>query len=267
MKKPLTYRDVLNHEFLIRKSNNSRYSLRAFARAIGISPSRLSDALLRRSGLSEKKAEEIADALKFCPDKKNWFCDLVNSKHARKHSEREAAKERLKLYPLPDSLISSEKIKQISDWYYFAILEIAALVDFECTVASISSRLHMSSAQVQKALKTLNLLGLVIEESGVWKTNSDFNHTTTDVPSTDLQNIHLQLIHKSVDALKNQPVVERDFSSVMMTFSADQLLEAKDEIKKFRRYFNKKFQSTKKESLVYCLNIHFFNLEKESVRE
>src|SRR5690349_17881631 len=58
-----TFRQFLMTEFLQRQARNRRYSLRAFARSLALSPSRLSDYVNGRGGLSAQRAIEAADRL------------------------------------------------------------------------------------------------------------------------------------------------------------------------------------------------------------
>jgi plasmid maintenance system antidote protein VapI len=85
----------LQEAFERRIAKNSRYSLRAFARSLGISPSRLCEILKGKQGLSVAWAEKIATRLKFEKEKKRQFCDLVEAEHSRSEARRRLAKQRL----------------------------------------------------------------------------------------------------------------------------------------------------------------------------
>ena len=56
--------EFLGAEFSKRKLRNETYSLRAFARDLGVSASRLSEILSGKLGISEKTAETIASKLR-----------------------------------------------------------------------------------------------------------------------------------------------------------------------------------------------------------
>ncbi len=58
---PMRYQVTLK-EFLLRRLNmNPRYSLRAFASSLGLEPSKLSEALSGKKGLSSERAEKVCD--------------------------------------------------------------------------------------------------------------------------------------------------------------------------------------------------------------
>ncbi|HXH75222.1 MAG TPA: hypothetical protein VNJ08_09675 [Bacteriovoracaceae bacterium] len=54
------YQAVMLNELSYRKSSNPAYSLRSFARDLGLSPSRLSEILTRKGDLSPEKAGPVA---------------------------------------------------------------------------------------------------------------------------------------------------------------------------------------------------------------
>ena len=90
------YRLILKQEHHGRVSFNRRYSLRAFARDLGLAPSRLCEIFHYKQGLSRDAAGRIADRLGYDGDRKSYFLDLVTASHARNKKDRENAQNRLK---------------------------------------------------------------------------------------------------------------------------------------------------------------------------
>src|SRR5690348_2524504 len=85
------YRKFLKEKLEERQQLNSRYSLRAYARDLRISFSRLSQVLRHKQGLSEKSAIAIAKQLKLSQAEADHFCTLVLSADARSKQQRRAA--------------------------------------------------------------------------------------------------------------------------------------------------------------------------------
>lgn len=71
------YREYLLTYLEKKKKNNVQYSMRAFARDLGISPSTLSETLNRHHGLTPKSSEKIADRLNLSASEKSHFLKLV----------------------------------------------------------------------------------------------------------------------------------------------------------------------------------------------
>ena len=70
---------IIKEEFSKRVTRNSSYSLRAFARDLGVSPASLSCFLNQKKGISEKKATDIAGRLDLNLSKKEQFIISVCS--------------------------------------------------------------------------------------------------------------------------------------------------------------------------------------------
>jgi uncharacterized protein (TIGR02147 family) len=262
----LDYRSILMREYETRSSVNASYSLRAFARDLSIAPSRLSEVLNRKSGLSRKAAEKIADILGLSENEKEVFCTLVEISHARSSARKNLAKSKLeKMQADPDfNNLQEDTFKVISDWYHLAIVELTYLKNFKSDISWIAKKLGITQIQAKAATERLKKLELLEEKNGKLQPKNDFNATTTDIPSEAVKKAHLQLIEKSGEALYTQSVSERDFSSVMVAIDKDKIEEAKKWIKDFRRNFCKKVVQDNNKDALYCLSVQFFSLlEKE----
>ena len=66
-------------EFDKRKRKNSSYSLNAFARYIGLQPSKLSEALNGKRGLSAVTGRKIANSLQFTDFEASYFICLIEA--------------------------------------------------------------------------------------------------------------------------------------------------------------------------------------------
>jgi hypothetical protein len=93
-----TFRDILNAQLLARKQKNPAYSLRAFAKNIGMSPSRLSEVLNAGKTMSQKSAATIGARLFEKESDLQYFKDLVTIEALRDESERELVAARINAY-------------------------------------------------------------------------------------------------------------------------------------------------------------------------
>src|SRR4051812_39991780 len=89
------YRKILRRELEVRCQQSPRYSLRRFAGELRLSPSRLSEILNGKQGLSRESARGVAQNLGYTPGDTEMFCDLVECQHARGRLKRELARIRL----------------------------------------------------------------------------------------------------------------------------------------------------------------------------
>lgn len=260
----MDFREILQQEFESRIRRNTSYSLRAFARDLEVSPSKLSEALNGHRGFSTETAQKVAKRLKLSAAESAYFIALVESKHGRSEAKRKAAKASLSAIQSQNGFreIDLENFQVLSDWIHFAILELTQIEGFESTVAAVSQRLGRTNEESQAAVERLFRLGLMTRlESGKWIQAEVNVATTTDIPSRAIRDHHREVAKLASEALDEVTVDARDFSSITLAFDSSKMAEAKDRIKKFRRQFNADFQKDPIKDRVYCLAIQFFPLD------
>jgi uncharacterized protein (TIGR02147 family) len=260
------YRAILRDEYSARRARNPSYSLRAFARDIGIASSRVSDCLLKRQGLSVRVASQISRRLKFNPARTELFCTLVEAEHGRSEASRAAARLRLRKFESdPDFQLNDEIFKVVSEWQHFAIIELLRVKGAKCDEKWIAKRLKLTVVEARFAIQRLLKVGLLkIESDGLVPTHQ-FIASPNEIPSDAIRKYHDAILIKAHQALHEQPVETRDFSAVNVVVSADQLGEAKKRIRDFRREFVKKVEEGAPGEKVYNLSIQFFSIDEGEV--
>jgi len=115
-----SYVDLLREEFGLRAAKNRRYSLKAYARDLGLPATHLSEVFRRKRGISPAQAQRIADRLGFDAPRANYFSDLVSAHHSRSEAERTAARKRALRHAgkLPYRLLAEDRFKVIEDWFH-----------------------------------------------------------------------------------------------------------------------------------------------------
>jgi len=262
-----SYHDLLDEEFEKRKNFNEAYSLRAFARDLGLPAPRLSLILKKREGISVEAAEEIANKLKLNEQKKQWFCSSVGSLHSRSSKERESFKERVQQYKHEAKVFSEihlEYFKVIADWYHFAILELTYLKDFKNDPHWIADVLKITPTEVKEAIDRMRALDLVVENDGNLVDAFKFLATPNDVPSASLKKFNTQLMKKAMEALYEQDVLEREIASNIFSVRKDQLPLFKEKLRTFRRELEHEASQQKEKDAVYCLSMQFYELTNRS---
>ncbi len=259
------YHEILTTEFERRKFANSSYSLRAFARDLGLSAPRLSQLMAKKSGLSPESAKELAEKLKLSPDMTNWFCDSAGATFARNAKEKAEFSKRVAQYKREAKKfgeIHLEYFKVIADWFHFAILELTYLEDFENSTAWMATKLGITKAEVITAVERMKKLGLLTEKNGKLIDTFKFLATPSDVPSVALRKFNAQLMKKATEALNDQDVLQREISSNIFSVDKTKLPEFKDRIREFRRDMERFASEAKDKNSVYCLGMQFFELIK-----
>lgn len=259
-----TYRNYLEREFDGRCRRNSRYSMRAFARDIGIQASKLSEILKKQCGLSSEAAFSIAQKLRLSDIEARHFVTLVEAEHSRSRVRRKQALQLLESFQRDHKFneLDLERFKIISDWFHFALLELTDVSDFSSDPQWISRRLNVPLQKIENAIERLLEFGLLQQDrAGRLKQTHIDLATPSGIPSREIREHHAQILAKAMESIDHFSVHERDLSSTTMAIDASQLDEAKKVIKEFRREFSKRFQSKESKNRVYCLSTQFFPLD------
>jgi len=90
-----SYRAWLTLILKEKKSTNARYSLRAFARDLGLPPAHLSQVLKNNGGISPRVAKQITQRLAMSESETEWFCLLVRAEDSRSKKDRIEAQQKM----------------------------------------------------------------------------------------------------------------------------------------------------------------------------
>lgn len=233
--------NLLIQEFVERKTNNPRYSERAFAKSIGVSPGFLKLFFQGKRFLSAKRAKIIADRLGWSEVEAD---ELISAVVKKKN-------------PTITSL-PSERFAEISDWYHFAIIEILK-VKKNLTPDQIAKYLNISPTEVNFSLSLLCKYGLVNLVDG--KYLPEQNYIVPAASSSAIRKFHRQCLEKAIEAVDAQSKEERELRSLTLAFDSSRKEEASAYIKNFVSKFEAKFGSGNLDK-VYQLTLAFYGLDR-----
>lgn len=265
------YIDILNEQLEARSARNSSYSLRAFARDLEINPSRLSQILSKKKGLSEKGAIDLAFKLGLNERENEYFILSAKAQHARSTKAKKEASKSLseKLSPTSSpTMIDLREFEQAHNWYHMALLELVELKDCEHTAQWFAKKLKLKKNIVTNALDRLEKIGWLVLENGIYRASSVASETTNDIPSSTIKKYHEEILSKAEQSLFIDDVKNREFTNMTLAFSQNQMEEAKMAIRSFQKEFAEKFYpKTQEKDSVYQLSVQLFrldsNLEKQ----
>jgi len=237
--------ECLQREFTLRRSRNSSYSLRAFARSLGVNPGALSQILNGKRSLTAQSTKKILRAMNI---------DFVEK---QKILENWMEPSESKLF----TDISQIQNEIIGDWRYLAIHSVLQTKN-GTKPQQISRRLGLHSSEVRTLLKVLERHNLIKEtQNGEYQVVSPDITTSHEIPSEVIRKGNQQWIEKSLDALNGESVEARDITGMTMAIDPKKIPAAKQLIKEFRRKLCRYLESGHQES-VYRLNIQLFSIER-----
>lgn len=254
------YRSILKDHYASRNAKNARYSMRAFARDLGVSSARLSEVLNHNDAFSRKVAERIAARLGFSKHEQEFFCTLVESENGRSTRIRDLAIKKLqKLEVAKDDRLKLDVFELIADWHHFAILEIVGLPQFQSTHKWIAKKLSITEVEATVAVERLVRLGLLIQKNNRWQATDSQTYAQSGIPSAAVRRYHRQVLQKASDAIEFQNVDEREYISAVMSISSKDIPLAKKKMNEFQREFCGAMQcAEQKKDSVYFFNMQFF---------
>ena len=264
-----SYIDILNQEYQKKVSSNKYYSIRAFARDIGINPGNLSQIMNGKRPLGENWAQKICDLLQLSENRKGEF--LNSAKLSRVNlSILKNIKPILKNKKINESDINDNLLKLLEKWEYQAILNLIELRRFSAESYDALSNLLGTN------LNTLSDLVLLLIEEDLITINNDgyFErvHEGLEVVGQRkyfldiIQRFQYRTILKSLTKL-DSPLCEVEFIGSTFKIPRSKVPEAKQLVKEFVSSLSNYFQCSKETpcNTVYQLNVQLFSLLEEDL--
>lgn len=233
------------------RMRNPQYSLRAFARRLGIAPSALSEILSGKRPITEKTAKRVLERLSLGPKERQAFFD--------------GAKDRAKK-SLQYAEIEQDQFRAVSDWVHFAILSLSETKDFRADSAWIGERLGVPEGTAKQAMERLVRLGMLRKQRGRWKPGQSRYTSSDEVVNSALRRAHVQHFELAQKSLEELELSVRDFVGITMAIDPMRLPEAKRLIREFRDRLAGMLEKGERTE-VYQLAIQLFPLSQLRVLE
>lgn len=241
-KKRLDPVELLRQTLAERCQKNPQYSIRAFARATGISHTVLSLVLSGKRALSQRATMKLADHLELDPKTRT---NLLNAKKNPTANDYQT--------------ISLDTFELISDWYHYAILSLLELPDATFDARWIAKQLGLQPLAAKLAMERLQRLGLIAEdEFGRWKQSGKPIKVDNTLSTVATRKFHKQLLQRAAVSIEQDPIPVRDFSSMTFTLDPSQVEYARKRIRDFRRELVAELEIKANPSAVYHLTIQLY---------
>jgi uncharacterized protein (TIGR02147 family) len=244
------------------RERNSSFSLRAFARLLGVSPASLSEFLNGKRVLSAKMINKLAERLCLSPEQIGELKEkLTRDKKGLSHT------------PVSDKKViqlQNDQYYLVSDWHYYAILCLAETPDFKDDYEWIAKRLKTNVKNVREAMERLMRLGfLTYTKEGRLIPQEVELTTSEDIPNTSLKKRHSENLEAARESLFVDDVMTRDFSFATLAIDPTKVPAAKKMIREFQdQLFAFLEEGNKTEVFEVCMQLFpRTNINKEQVYE
>lgn len=258
------YRDFLKTSLAERISKNPHYSLRSFAKGLGISPAMLSLVHHKKRNLNQSNAMRIAKRLGLTGNEAEYFCYLVQYEAAKSPEAKELALERINnLNPSREiTSLSLDAFKVISQWYHFPILQLLRLDNFEFQSKNIAKALGITAVEAESALERLVRLGILEEKDGAYKRLKNDLRVQSEEKNEALRAFHKQMLIKAIESLETQSTKEKYVGSQTIAIDLQQLPQARKHIDGFFEQMNAIFRKSAEPTEVYHLGVQLFRITR-----
>lgn len=264
----LDYRAYLRDYFAAAKVQKKQFSFRYFARRAGFSsPNFVQLVMQGKRNLGRAAVDQVTKGLGLTLPESSFFGDLVALGQAETLAERNrafsrvAANRRFRTARRLDGPL----FEYLSQWYYPAVRELAARVDFVEDPAWIAAEVlpRITAVQARGALSTLEKLGLLVRDERGRLVRGDPTLTTGhEVRSVVVPAYHRQMIERAGAAVDTVPPDQRDVSALTVCIRASTLAELKERIHRFREEMLDRCDSETEPERVYQLCIQLFPLSQ-----
>lgn len=233
----------LRNKFEATKAVNPRFSLRAFAAKIEIDPSSLSKVFSGKKSLSE---ETRANCLKKAGATKKEI-DFIMKKGTNE--------------PLSHTVIPDDVFSMLGNWRYFAVLEFLRISNEDTTLFKLlKKKLDLDKDEAQTILSTLERIGFIEYKAGVYELLKPNNSWSTAGGDTSLLRRKMQkdILERSIVALENVPMEDREHGSLLVAIDKKRLPEFKEALRRTRLELSDFFQSTTDYNEIYQFQMSFY---------
>lgn len=229
----------LTAELERRLQANPRYSLRAFARDLKMSPGELSELINGKRRATPKAIAKIAQRLGL----NHGETLQLLSVHQVDHAGLESA--------IPQTHLNLDVFRLISDWPCLTILTLAETKGFRFDSRWIGGRLGISATEAKLALDRLERVGLIQRINGQLQVDSSFVLSPDGVPSEAIRNYHRQMLEKALVSLENDSVSDRDITGISLAMDPADLPAVREEIRKFQDKLVAKYTRGRKTEILH----------------
>ncbi len=251
---PICLKTELRKEFVRRCKSNAAYSMRAYAKFLGVDQSLLSKILNGQRTLSRSLVEKIAAKLKMKP---SAIAHIIQSRHA--------------IVPIEYNQLADDEVSLLAEWSHFAILELVKTKDFKFDTKWMANRLGLRPTEIEDSVERLLRMKFIKVDDGqlsLLKPNNNWTNTTaTTVAKQELQR---SLLKKAEQAVESIPFDVRENMSLTVAVRSDRMPEFKEKLRQIRDELDAYFQPAEDEPKfdeVYQLTVSLFPLTQNKFKK
>lgn len=244
---------ALKKEYSLKEKANSAYSMRAFARDIGVSHTLLVLIFKGQRKVTDNFCKKVLNVAKLSPETK----EILSLGIKLNLSEEEKTQK-----------LSLNQAASMGDWVHYAILSLIHVDDFSWSDEWIAERLGISKPKALTAMKRIEELDLLEQDE-----RGNFHQKATRIVVDNEQafeagkKFNKGMLQKAKESMDNCEFSHRSVSSTTFTLNPKYIPFAIEEIKKFRRKLSDQLETMGTQTEVYSLCVQLFPLTQIKTEE
>jgi uncharacterized protein (TIGR02147 family) len=263
------YRDFLKSTYVERTRRNAKYSLRSFAKQIGLSPAGLSRIFKGDKNLSLDRSVSIAEKLMLSKAEAEYFFLLVQFEQTKKVELKSSLQDRLRTFRTSvegaagfDDL-SFDYFQVLSDWYSLPILEVLQIPGFEFSSETISKFFGIKKIEAEMAIDRLKRLELLeITPGGKPVRLKNYLLVSSKIPSEAIRKYYKQIAQKVTDSIDGQSPQQKVIGTETFAFDCSQIEEARAITENYFTQMKTLAQKSRNRTDIYQVFVNFFRLNQ-----
>lgn len=258
---------ILQEALSERKGLNPSYSLRAFARDLGLAHSQLSLVMNGQRGLRHQAASDVAQKLGLDSKSQEAFLTSLKAQFSKSRTEKRLAITKMEHLEAAGQVRSLEVdlFQMVSSWHHFGLIELVKIGGRRKNfVLWAAEKLELSELEVGLSLERLERLELIEKTATGLRARQDGVLAEYATPTEAIKKFHQQMLQKASAALVFQGPTERYGVSHALPVNRKSLPKAKKMIQDFRVTFANELSDPEGGEEVYGLSLQYFRLTKET---
>lgn len=265
----LDYRAFLRDLLAERQRLQPLFSLRLFAKRIGIDPSNLLKVLQGARHLPEDVIPELAAFCRWESRERKLFEALWRFGKVRKATEAQAMLERVEELRGPRiRTLASDRQEFYRSWRHTAVFSLVDVMP-DADAETLGARLipRCDPAEVQESLDLLVRLAMLKREAGRWVHADRLVSTGRKWRARAIARFQEETLDLARRSLRETPPDRRDISTLTVTAAAKDIEAIREMTRTFRREVLRLVQDSREPATaVWQINLQVFPLSEEVAR-
>jgi uncharacterized protein (TIGR02147 family) len=259
------YRSFLADYYAKRKAREPKFSHRYFAMKAGYNSSGYFSNLVKgTNNLSDKYIDKFIVGLELNEKEAQWFRHMVDYTHAASaQAKQDIFDQMVKLLPKKMRRLKSRQREFYSKWYYVAVHQLLAVMDFSDDYPSLARRVSppLRVPEAKNAIRLLEELGLILkDQNSFYRPSEQAMIGGKEVGTQVIHEFQNHMMDLAKDSQCRVEPEERQIQTTTVTVNAKSKARIQAKIKQMQQEIFDIIQSESNEDQVYQLNLQFFPL-------